>query len=392
MKSRKYIHFLAKPEASYYLILTAVGLLTGLGLIMVLSASAVQSFQQSGSSYAIFLKQLLFVAIGVTTAVFGTRLTSDKWERLARLALPLGALALCLPLVPHLGKTINGNRNWIGVGSFTIQPSEFAKLALVFWIAMQLQRHQKRIDAGYDSNAFVSLLGGTLIFLALVLVGRDLGDTSILAGIMAMMLFISGIKLSHIAGVVGLMGGGVATLVIAQPYRLRRFAAIGNPFAPAVYKFAGWQPAHSLMGLASGGLFGVGIGASRQKWANLSEAHTDFIFAVIGEEMGLLGTLLVVSTFAVLLYAIFRTALDTKNLFSKFAVTGVGCWILIQVIFNLSSVIGIFPVVGVTLPFISYGGSSIIAMFIGISFVINVARQNIAIRTASSADIENASL
>ena len=257
---------------------------------------------------------------------------------------------------------------------------------------MQLQRHQKRIDAGYDSNAFVSLLGGTLIFLALVLVGRDLGDTSILAGIMAMMLFISGIKLSHIAGVVGLMGGGVATLVIAQPYRLRRFAAIGNPFAPAVYKFAGWQPAHSLMGLASGGLFGVGIGASRQKWANLSEAHTDFIFAVIGEEMGLLGTLLVVSTFAVLLYAIFRTALDTKNLFSKFAVTGVGCWILIQVIFNLSSVIGIFPVVGVTLPFISYGGSSIIAMFIGISFVINVARQNIAIRTASSADIENASL
>jgi len=297
-----------------------------------------------------------------------------------------------LPLVPHLGRTINGNRNWIGFGSFTIQPSEFAKLALVFWIAMQLQRHQKRIDAGYDSNAFVSLLGGTLIFLALVLVGRDLGDTSILAGIMAMMLFISGIKLSHIAGVVGLMGGGVATLVIAQPYRLRRFAAIGNPFAPAVYKFAGWQPAHSLMGLASGGLFGVGIGASRQKWANLSEAHTDFIFAVIGEEMGLLGTLLVVSTFAVLLYAIFRTALDTKNLFSKFAVTGVGCWILIQVIFNLSSVIGIFPVVGVTLPFISYGGSSIIAMFIGISFVINVARQNIAIRTASSADIENASL
>ena len=202
-----------------------------------------------------------------------------------------------------------------------------------------------------------------------------------------MMLFISGIRLSHIAGVVGLMGGGVAALVIAQPYRLRRFAAIGNPFAPAVYKFAGWQPAHSLMGLASGGLFGVGIGASRQKWANLSEAHTDFIFAVIGEEMGLLGTLLVVSTFAVLLYAIFRTALDAKDLFAKFAVTGVGCWILIQVIFNLSSVIGIFPVVGVTLPFISYGGSSIIAMFIGISYVINVSRQNIAVRSAQKQEL-----
>ena len=140
------------------------------------------------------------------------------------------------------------------------------------------------------------------------------------------------------------------------------------------------------MGLASGGLFGVGIGASRQKWANLSEAHTDFIFAVIGEEMGLLGTLLVVSTFAVLLYAVFRTALDTKDIFAKFAVTGIGCWILIQVIFNLSSVIGIFPVVGVTLPFISYGGSSIIAMFIGISYVINVARQNIAVRIEHTQD------
>lgn len=386
MKTRKYIHFLAKPEASYYLILSAIGFLSGLGLIMVLSASAVQSFQQSGSSYAIFLKQLLFVLIGIGIAVVGVRLHPAKWERLAKLALPVGALSLCLPLVPHLGRTINGNRNWIGFGSFTIQPSEFAKFALVFWIARQLQRHQRRLDAGHESNAFISLLGGTIIFLGLVLVGRDLGDASILAGIMAMMLFISGIRLSHIAGVVGLMGGGVAALVIAQPYRLRRFAAIGNPFAPAVYKFAGWQPAHSLMGLASGGLFGVGIGASRQKWANLSEAHTDFIFAVIGEEMGLLGTLLVVSTFAVLLYAVFRTALDTKDIFAKFAVTGIGCWILIQVIFNLSSVIGIFPVVGVTLPFISYGGSSIIAMFIGISYVINVARQNIAVRIEHTQD------
>jgi cell division protein FtsW len=386
MKTRKYIHFLAKPEASYYLILSAIGFLSGLGLIMVLSASAVQSFQQSGSSYAIFLKQLLFVLIGIGIAVVGVRLHPTKWERLAKLALPVGALSLCLPLVPHLGRTINGNRNWIGFGSFTIQPSEFAKLALVFWIARQLQRHQRRLDAGHESNAFISLLGGTIIFLGLVLIGRDLGDASILAGIMAMMLFISGIRLSHIAGVVGLMGGGVAALVIVQPYRLRRFAAIGNPFAPAVYKFAGWQPAHSLMGLASGGLFGVGIGASRQKWANLSEAHTDFIFAVIGEEMGLLGTLLVVSTFAVLLYAVFRTALDTKDMFAKFAVTGIGCWILIQVIFNLSSVIGIFPVVGVTLPFISYGGSSIIAMFIGISYVINVARQNIAVRIEQTQD------
>lgn len=175
-----------------------------------------------------------------------------------------------------------------------------------------------------------------------------------------------------------------AALTVTNSNRLSRFKAIGNPFDPAIYKFAGWQPAHGLMGLASGGFLGVGLGASRQKWANLAEAHTDFIFSVIGEEMGLLGTILVVLTYGILLYAIFRVAINTKDLFEKFAVTGIGCWILLQVLINLFTNVGIVPVIGVTLPFISYGGSSLWATYIGIGFVLNVARRDPAVKAALS--------
>ena len=148
---------------------------------------------------------------------------------------------------------------------------------------------------------------------------------------------------------------------------------------------AGWQPAHSLMSLASGGLFGVGIGASKQKWANLAEAHTDFIFSVIGEELGLLGTLTVVFLFATLIYAIFRVAITTKDLFQKYVVTGIGCWIILQVLVNLMTVVGIIPVIGVTLPFISYGGSSLVANCLAIAFVLNVARREPDFKAARQA-------
>ncbi|CAB4702690.1 unannotated protein [freshwater metagenome] len=166
---------------------------------------------------------------------------------------------------------------------------------------------------------------------------------------------------------------------------MKRFKAVIDPFAPEIYKLAGWQPAHSLMSLASGGLFGVGIGASKQKWANLAEAHTDFIFSVIGEELGLLGTMTVIGLFGVMIFGIFRIAINTKDLFQKYVVTGIGCWIILQVLVNLMTDVGIVPVIGVTLPFISYGGSSLVANCLALSFVLNVASrepQYIAARSA----------
>ncbi len=384
--SAKYVHFLSKPEASYFLIMTTVGLLSGLGIMMVLSASSVRSFAQSGSTYSIFLKQLGFMISGLLLAFVGMRMRPLLWLKIARRGIPLGAFALLLAVVPGLKRSVNGNSNWIGLGPITIQPSEFAKLALILWCALQLKKYFERSErpTGIAGNPAFVIAGGSAVILFLILGEKDLGTATVVAGIILGMLFVSGMKYTHIGIGVALAAIGGAALTFSSKNRLARFKAIGNPFDPAIYKFAGWQPAHGLMGLASGGLFGVGIGASRQKWANLAEAHTDFIFSVIGEEMGLLGTVLVVLTYGVLLYAIFRVAINTKDLFEKFAVTGVGVWLLLQVLINLFTNVGITPVIGVTLPFISYGGSSLWASYLGIAFVLNVARRDPAVKAAIS--------
>ncbi len=380
VKSEAYTNFLSKPTASYLLILGCTGALSGLGLVMVLSASSVTSLSESGNTYAIFLKQLLFLVVGIAVSLVTMRMKLSIWERLARLALPIGIVALILPII--FGVNVNGNRNWIPIGPFTLQPSEFAKLALILYCALQLRKHLERKARGIKSSAIGMVAIGTVIFLFLILLGHDLGTAVIIAGIVFGMLFISGIDLKILFSITTLFALGGLALAVTQPARLKRFKAVIDPFAPEIYKLAGWQPAHSLMSLASGGLFGVGIGASKQKWANLAEAHTDFIFSVIGEELGLLGTLTVVFLFAVLIYAIFRVAITTKDLFQKYVVTGIGCWIILQVLVNLMTDVGIVPVIGVTLPFISYGGSSLVANCLALSFVLNVASREPEFRAA----------
>lgn len=372
-QGQAYANFLSKPTASYLMILGTTGALAGLGLVMVLSSSSVTALSESGNTYAIFLKQIFFLVMGILISVVTMRMKLSHWESLARYALPIGAIALILPII--FGQDINGNRNWIPLGSFTLQPSEFAKLALILYCALQLRKHLERRAKGLKSNAVGIVSIGSVSFLFLILLGRDLGTAIIVAGIVFGMLFIAGIDFKVLFGIFSVFAAGGLALSITEPARLRRFKAVIDPFAPDIYKLAGWQPAHSLMSLASGGLFGVGIGASKQKWANLAEAHTDFIFSVIGEELGLLGTVTVVFLFAILIYAIFRVAITTKDTFQKYVVTGIGCWIILQVLVNLMTVVGIVPVIGVTLPFISYGGSSLIANCLALSFVLNVARR-----------------
>ena len=263
-----------------------------------------------------------------------------------------------------------------------MQPSEFAKLGLILWAAGQLRKFDETVPDRSPLRHVGFVLSGTLPLIILILKGGDLGTTVIILGVVSTMLFVSGLPLRHFILLGALAVAGVVGLIAIAPYRLHRFAAVLDPFAPAVYKLAGWQPAHSVMGLASGGLFGVGLGASRQKWGNLSEAHTDFIFAVVGEELGLLGTLVVLILYAALIYGIFRTAMQTKDLFARYACAGVGAWLLMQVIINVGSVIGVLPVVGVTLPFISYGGSSLIANSLGVGYVLNIARKDPQVRAA----------
>jgi len=381
-RRQKYSNYLQRPDAPYYMILGSLTFLSALGIVMVLSASSVVSLQQSGSTYSIFFRQLLFFAFSILALLLVSNWKTKVWDRITRYSFVLSFLALCLPLIPGIKLTVNGNTNWIHFANFTMQPSEFAKLGLILWCAGQLRKFDETVVNRSAMRHMGFVLSGTLPLILLILKGGDLGTTVIVLGVVAIMLFVSGLPLRHFL-LLGLFAvAGVVGMVALAPYRLHRFAAVLNPFAPEVYKMAGWQPAHSVMGLASGGLFGVGLGASRQKWGNLSEAHTDFIFAVIGEELGLLGTLVVLALYAALIYGIFRTAMQSKDIFSRYACAGVGAWFMMQVIINVGSAIGVLPVVGVTLPFISYGGSSLIANFLGVGYVLNIARKDPRVKAA----------
>jgi len=381
-RRQKYSNYLQRPDAPYYMILGSLTFLSALGIVMVLSASSVVSLQQSGSTYSIFFRQLIFFAISILAILLVSNWRTSVWDRITRYSFLLSFLALCLPLIPGIRLRVNGNTNWIHFAGFTMQPSEFAKLGLILWAAGQLRKFDETVPDRSPLRHVGFVLSGTLPLIILILKGGDLGTTVIILGVVSTMLFVSGLPLRHFILLGALAVAGVVGLIALAPYRLHRFAAVLDPFAPAVYKLAGWQPAHSVMGLASGGLFGVGLGASRQKWGNLSEAHTDFIFAVVGEELGLLGTLVVLILYAALIYGIFRTAMQTKDLFARYACAGVGAWLLMQVIINVGSVIGVLPVVGVTLPFISYGGSSLIANSLGVGYVLNIARKDPQVRAA----------
>lgn len=369
---RKYSRIFTRPELPYFLIIWSTIFLCALGLTMVLSASTVKSLQESGNTYSIFIRQFFFLILGAMASYWAYRVQGGIWQRIAKISLSISIVILLLPFIPNLGKNINGNRNWIEILGFTLQPSEFAKFGLILWCALQL----RNIDVSTkEKNPFIAILPGLVIIEGLILMERDLGTALLILLIFAGILFTTGAPIKHfiIVAALGVIVGGA--FIISSSYRLSRFGALFNPFDERYYKFSGWQPAHSIMGLASGGLWGSGLGASKQKWANLAEAHTDFIFSVIGEELGLLGTLLVLALYAALIYAMLRVALKTKDSFSRYATAGVACWFIVQVGVNIGSVTSIIPVIGVTLPLISYGGSSLLANLLAIGYVLGVARR-----------------
>jgi cell division protein FtsW len=363
---------LARPEIPYYLIIWSTVFLSALGLTMVLSSSTVTSLQENGNAYAIFMRQFFFLGLGSFAFYWAFKVQGAVWPRIARYALSISIVILLLPFVPFLGKNVKGNRNWIEIAGFTLQPSEIAKFLLILWCALQLRRIGEY--AGKKSP-FWLISPGFAVVEILILFERDLGTALLVLIIFFGILFISGAPIKHFIGI-GVVAAIIGSaFVLSSNYRVSRFAALFDPFDEKYYKFSGWQPAHSIMGLASGGLWGSGLGASKQKWANLAEAHTDFIFSVIGEELGLLGTLLVLVLYAALIYSILRVALKTKDDFSRYATAGVACWFIAQVTINIGSVTSLLPVIGVTLPLISYGGSSLLANLIAIGYVLGVARR-----------------
>ncbi len=363
--------FLAKPVNNFYILAISALSLSVIGLVMVFSASSIHSLDTKGNAVAIVLRQLAFFIISIPLAVYLSQRTLPQWRLLARFGLLISAAILIILQIPGVGKTVNGNTNWIALPFVDIQPSELSKFLLILWASYMLANQER--NGKTRVNVFLLIGPGFVVIMAFVMLGHDLGTTCVIAAILGGLLFVSGIELRILGTLVAVGAIGLAVSIVTASYRASRFLVVLDPFAAADYKNAGWQPAHSLLGLASGGIFGVGLGGSRQKWGNLAEAHTDFIFAVIGEELGLLGTLLVLSLLAALIYSIFKIALRCKDPMSRYVGAGIGCWIAVQTVLNVGSATSVLPVVGVTLPFVSYGGSALISLYIGLGYVFGSA-------------------
>lgn len=363
--------FLAKPVNNFYILAISALSLSVIGLVMVFSASSIHSLDTKGNAVAIVLRQLAFFVISIPLAVYLSQRTLPQWRLLARFGLLISAAILIILQIPGVGKTVNGNTNWIALPFIDIQPSELSKFLLILWASYMLANQER--NGKTRVNVFLLIGPGFVVIMAFVMLGHDLGTTCVIAAILGGLLFVSGIELRILGTLVAVGATGLAVSIATASYRASRFLVVLDPFSAADYKNAGWQPAHSLLGLASGGIFGVGLGGSRQKWGNLAEAHTDFIFAVIGEELGLLGTLLVLFLLAALIYSIFKIALRCKDPMSRYVGAGVGCWIAVQTVLNIGSATSVLPVVGVTLPFVSYGGSALISLYIGLGYVFGSA-------------------
>jgi cell division protein FtsW len=369
---------LHRPATPYYLLLGASVLLLVLGVVMVFSASSVTAFAFLGSSLAIVSKQAMWVLIGLPLMWFASRLPVPAWRVLAYLGLAT-SLAL-LVLVAVAGTEVNGNRNWLDFGGpFRIQPSELAKLSLVLWGADLLARKERLLDQWKHLLVPVVPVGGGVI--GLVLLGGDLGTAVILSAILAALLYVAGAPLRLFLGALAPVALAVAWMVNSHSYRMARITDWLHP-ERADPLGTGLQALHGKFALATGGWWGVGLGGSKEKWGALPEAHTDFIFAIIGEELGLVGTLAVLALIGTLGYAGLRIAVGATDPFVRLAAAGVTAWLLVQALVNIGAVLGILPIMGVPLPLVSYGGSALVPTMLGIGMLLSFSRPRGGRRTA----------
>lgn len=361
---------LHRPLTSYYLVLGSAALLVALGVVMVLSASSVQSYSQSGSSFTIFQKQAMYAAIGLPLMAVAARLPV-RFYRMLGYPMVLASLALLLlVLVPGVGIKVSAATRWIDIGPVQLQPSEPAKLALALWGADLLVRKDRLL--GQWRHLLVPLLPVTTVLAALVMLEPDLGTTIVLMLVPLALLWVVGAP-GRLFGVISASVITLGVLMIkVEPYRMARVTGFLNPFADA--QGTGYQAVQGLYAIASGGWFGVGLGASRQKWLYLPNQYTDYIFAVIGEELGLIGSFVVLVLFAVLGYAGIRIARRTPDPFVRLAAAAVTAWLLGQALVNLGAVVGLLPITGIPLPMVSYGGSALVPTLFAVGMLMSFAR------------------
>ena len=345
-------------------------LLVGFGLIMVLSSSSITSYVADQGFFGGFWRQATFAIIGLPLMLLAAAMPVTFWKRWAWALLGLGIVLQLLVFTP-LGVEVYGNRNWIQIGGFGAQPSEALKLALVVWIGAVLLKKEPLL--GQMRHEIIPVVvPGAVVVLGLVLLGRDLGTVLIMAALVIGAMYFGGVSWKSL-GVVA-VGGLLAVIffVVTSPNRMARL--FGHAAGNDDYSGLGWQPLHGLWALAGGGLFGVGLGGSKAKWSWLPAADNDYIFAIIGEELGLIGALLVIALFIALAAVLLRVISRARDRFGKAVVGGILVWIVGQAFVNIGVVIGVLPVLGVPLPLISAGGTALIACLLAMGVVISIAR------------------
>jgi cell division protein FtsW len=361
---------LAVARTSVILLLVPAALLTTIGVVEVFSASSVYAFTHYDNSFWFLERQAIYAAIGIGVLLLTARMRYTAWRRLCGPLLVVSVLLLLVALHPTAGSSVFGASRWIALGPLTLQPSELTKLALIAFAAAVLARKQGKLD---DWLHLALPLGPVVLLVAgVVLMQRDLGTTIVIVGSVLMMLFVAGARLRHLFVTGTLALGGLAFLIFGTAYRRVRFLSFLDPWKDPLSN--GYQLIQGLIALGSGGWVGVGLGASRQKWGNLPNAHTDFIFAVLGEELGLIGELVVLALFGLMIYAGIRIAVRAPDPFGRLLAAGITSWIGLQAIVNLGAVTGLLPITGVPLPFVSFGGSALIVTLGAVGVLTSIAR------------------
>ncbi|MGI9016368.1 MAG: putative lipid II flippase FtsW [Euzebya sp.] len=361
----------ATPE-SIWLIVVGVGLLL-LGLVMTFSASFVQATAQTGDAFEVFARQAFWASLGLPLAIVAATVDYRRWQRITPFAVVATLAAMLLVLI--IGEEINGARRWFALGPFSLQPAEIIKLTLPAYTAYVLSTRWPRIRRGDLVAMLVPSLPIVILAATLVALSPDV-ESAVLAALIGMTpLFIAGmpLRLMTLGGAV--LAGIAAWSIHSTPYRLGRMAAWLDPTNEAFRDGYGYQTTQGFIALGNGGIFGVGLGQGRGKWLYVPNAHTDFIYAIIGEELGMIGGIVVLLAFLALAFVGCRVASRAPDMFGRFMAAGITVWLTLQAAINISSVVGVLPVTGVTLPLVSFGGSSLVITMIGVGVLIAVARQ-----------------
>jgi cell division protein FtsW len=365
---------LDRPLTSYYLILGITTLLLCLGLMMVLSTASYTDLSQGESPYHDFEWQVIGIVVGLPIMWLMARSSPRVFRAMAYPLLAVSVIGLGLTLIPGVAVKHNDVARWIAIGPITFQPSELAKLALAVWGADLLARKEKLGMLADWRHMLVPLLPGAGLLALLVMAGDDLGTTSILLVVFLALVWIAGMPTRVFTALLMLMGLVLLLLIVARGYGASRVTDFlnpsnTNPVGP------NQQPIQGKLALGSGGLFGVGLGASKEQWGWLPESSSDFVFAIIGEELGLVGTLCVTALYGGLAWAGLRVARRAPDTFSRLAAAAITAWIVAQAVVNIGAVIGVFPITGVPLPLVSQGLSSVLVTMIGLGMLMSFARR-----------------